>query len=78
MTSLYEVNRLKELCAAYGLEGRERIGAHTDDELCRLYNGIGPESCPGWLRAVLDALHPSLAPVAFIHDIEWSDSDGTR
>jgi len=78
MTSLYEVNRLKELCAAYGLEGRERIGAHTDDELCRLYNGIGPESFPGWLRAVLDALHPSLAPVAFIHDIEWSDSDGTR
>ena len=25
--------------------------------------------------AALDALHPSLAPVAFIHDAEWSESE---
>ena len=62
MTGRFEINRLKEVCAACALEGREKLYAHTDEELCRLYNGIGPESFPGWLRAVLDALHPSLAP----------------
>ena len=29
----------------------------------------------GASRAALDALHPSLAPVAFIHDVEWSESE---
>ena len=41
-------------------------------------NGIGPEAFPSWLRTALDALHPSLAPVAFIHDVEWSESDGSE
>ena len=76
MTGRFEINRLKEVCAACALEGREKLYAHTDEELCRIYNGIGPEYFPGWLRTVLDALHPSLAPVALIHDVEWSESDG--
>lgn len=78
MASLKEVKRLSELCEKYGLEGREILAKHTDEELARLFNGIGPEAFPGWLRVALDSLHPSLAPVAFIHDVEWSESDGTR
>ena len=78
MTGRFEINRLKEVCAACALEGREKLYAHTDEELCRIYNGIGPEYFPGCLRTVLDALHPSLAPVALIHDVEWNDSDGTK
>ena len=34
---------------------------------------IGTVSC-----AVLDYIHPPLAPVAFIHDAKWSRSDGTK
>ena len=78
MASLKEVKRLSELCEKYELEGREVIHGFSNTQLGSLYNGIGPESFPGWLRAVIDFLHPSLEPVAFIHDIEWSLSDGTK
>ena len=78
MANVEEIKRLRQICEEYGLEGSELLVGRTDEELARLYNGIGPESFPGWLRAVLDSLHPSLAPVAFIHDVEWSGSDGTR
>ena len=78
MASLREVKRVTELCEKYRLEGRDVIKGYTNAQLGGMYNGIGPEMFPGWLRAVLDALHPSLAPVAFIHDIEWSLSDGTK
>ena len=78
MASLKEVKRVTELCEKYELEGRDVIKGYTNTQLGSMYNGIGPEKFPGWLRAVLDALHPSLAPVAFIHDIEWSLSDGSK
>ena len=78
MAGIDEIKRLKGLCEEYGLEGREMLAGHTDEELAGIFNGIGPEAFPQWLRAALDALHPSLAPVAFIHDVEWSGSDGSE
>ena len=53
-----------------------RIPKCIYEELIALFNGIGSEAFPSWLRTDLDALHPSLAPVAMIHDVEWSESDG--
>lgn len=78
MATVDEVKRLKELCEEYGLEGREILSKYTDEELAATFNGIGPDAFPQWLRSALDALHPSLAPVAFIHDVEWHESDGTE
>ena len=78
MADIDEVKRLKALCDEYGLEGREILSKYTDDELAAIFNGIGPDAFPQWLRSALDALHPSLAPVAFIHDVEWHESDGTE
>lgn len=69
---------MTDLCERFDLEGRNALKGFTNTELGSMYNGIGPAKFPAWLRAVLDALHPSLAPVAFVHDIEWSLSDGTR
>ena len=46
--------------------------------LAQIYNGIGPDAFPEWLRKGVSALHPSLAAVAFIHDIEWHESDGSK
>ena len=76
MVTIEEARRLRDLCETYGLEGREILARYTDEELASIYNGIGPEAFPQWLRAALDAIHPSLAPVAFIHDAEWHESDG--
>ena len=76
MAGIDEIKRLKGLCEEYNLEGREILDKYTDEELAALFNGIGPEAFPSWLRTALDALHPSLAPVAMIHDVEWSESDG--
>ena len=73
-----EAAELVALCEKHGLEGREAFEGLSADELAGMYNGIGPDSFPDWLRSVLDFLHPSLAPVAFIHDVEWSRSDGTK
>ena len=76
-TTTEEARRLRELCEKYELEGREILAKYTDGQLAAIYNGIGPEAFPQWLRAALDAVHPSLAPVAFIHDAEWHESDGS-
>ena len=78
MASLKEVKRVVGLADRFGLEGREVLAKYTNTELGSVYNGIGPDRFPGWLRAVLDFLHPSLAPVACIHDVEWNESDGTK
>ena len=78
MADLNEIRRLRAVCEECELEGREILDKYTDEELAALFNGIGPEAFPSWLRTALDALHPSLAPVAMIHDVEWSESDGRR
>ena len=77
MNKLKEIKRLKELAAKCGLEDREILGKYPMNELVRIYNGIGPDAFPEWLRGFVTALHPSLAAVAFIHDVEWFESDGT-
>ena len=77
MATLQEVRRLRLLCEKYELEGREILNHFSDEKLAEVFNGIGPEAFPQWLRAALDAVHPSLAPVAFIHDVEWHESDGS-
>ena len=76
-TTTEEARRLRELCEKYELENREILTKYTDEQLAAIYNGIGPEAFPQWLRAALDAVHPSLAPVAFIHNVEWHESDGS-
>ena len=78
MSTADEIKRLRAICAECELENREILDKYTDEELASIFNGIGPEAFPQWLRAALDALHPSLAPVALIHDTEWHESDGSK
>lgn len=78
MNRLKKIKMLKAQAESLALENREIITRYNMRELCRIYNGIGPESFPEWLREGLSALHPSLAVVALIHDLEWHESDFTR
>ena len=48
MAGIDEIKRLKGLCEEYGLEGREILAGHTDEELAGIFNGIGPEAFPQW------------------------------
>ena len=78
MEGIDEIRRLRRACEDMELENRELLAKYTDEQLSDMFNGIGPQGFPGWLRKALDALHPSLKPVALIHDVEWSESDGRR
>ena len=78
MHGLKHIEELKALAEKLQLENREIIRKYNMRELCSIYNGIGPDSFPEWLRGLVSALHPSLAVVAFIHDIEWHESDGSK
>ena len=77
-TTTEEALRLRTLCEKYGLENREILAKYKNTELASIFNGIGPDVFPDWLRNTITALHPSLAVVAFIHDVEWHESDGSR
>lgn len=76
--SIAEIRHLREQCEKYRLENRGILAKFTDEELARIYNGMGPEAFPAWTRKVLDALHPSLRCVTLIHDVENELSDGMR
>lgn len=78
MNRLKEIKQLKEMALRLRLENHEIVAEYNMRELCSIYNGIGPDSFPDWLRGCISALHPSLAVVAFIHDIEWHESDGSE
>ena len=78
MEGIDGIRSLRKACEDMELENREILAKYTDEQLAEIYNGIGPEGFPGWLRKALDALHPSLRPVAMIHDVEWQESDGRR
>ena len=72
------VAQLRAETERYGLDNRWIADKYTDEQLARIYNGLGPDSFPRWLRAVLTDLNPLLRPVAFVHDVEWHEADGSR
>ena len=76
MYSLEEIAALRQKCIALELEGREILDKYSDTELQTICNGIGPDLFPDWMRKIVSDIHPSLQVVAFIHDVEWYESDG--
>ena len=72
------VHELRELCEVYELDGRVVLDYYSDNELAAIYNGIGSDAFPAWLRGALDFLSPDLEPTALIHDIDYERADGTR
>ena len=59
------------------LEHVEILDKYSITEISRIYNGIGPDRFPDVIRELLDKLHPTLLPVALIHDIEYHEG-GTK
>lgn len=58
------------------LEGVGILNRFSLDQIKRIYNGIGPDSFPDWLREVVTESAGILEPAAVIHDVEY-DIGGT-
>ena len=66
-----EVENLISEARALNLENVGILDRYSVEEVSAIYNGIGPDRFPEWLREMLDDLHPSLCVVALIHDLEY-------
>ena len=78
MYTLKEIAALRQECNALELEGREILEKYSDEELQKICNGIGSSGMPPFLRRTMNTLHPTLQPVALIHDVEFEESDGSE
>ena len=78
MNRLKELKELRAKAETLQLDNRECLRNYSLTQLSAIYNGIGPECFPDWLRNCISALHPSLAAVALIHDVEWHETDKSK
>jgi hypothetical protein len=58
------------------LEGVEILDNYTITQIGKIYNGIGPDRFPDWLREIVTASAGIFEPAAVIHDVEY-DRGGT-
>jgi hypothetical protein len=49
----------------------------TDAEIERVFNGVGPEWLPWWLRKLLDHFFEVFLPAVWQHDYRYCHGDGT-
>ena len=75
--SVEHVASLRGTCKRCGLLNASVLDKYTDAQLAEVYNGIGPDSFPEWVCRIVDLANPHVEPLALIHDVEWSESDGT-
>lgn len=54
------------------LEGVEILDNYSLDEIGQIYNGIGPDRFPDWLREAVTDSAGIFEPAAVIHDIEYN------
>ena len=69
--NLMQVKKLREKCHALKFEGVEILERFTDNELCIICNGIGPEWLPAKYRKILSWIYKYLEATAFLHDAEF-------
>ena len=53
------------------LAGLELIEGLTEQDLAEIYNGIGPDRFPDWLRAIVTEANGLFEPAALIHDVRY-------
>lgn len=72
-----DVSYLRRKCLELKLDGAGILYKYSDDQLSSMYNGIGPAVFPDWIVDILGFINPDLEAPCMIHDVEWSESDGT-
>lgn len=72
--------RVKELiqkARELNLENVEILDRYSEQEISGIYNGIGPDRFPDWLRKIVTESAELFEAAALIHDVEY-DEGGTR
>ena len=65
------IPQLVEAARQYNLAGRDILDAFNQQELEAIYNGIGPDRFPDWLRAIITEANGLFEPAALIHDVRY-------
>jgi len=76
--SVEQVAALRKECVENHLENAEILSKYSDLQLVDMFNGIGTDSFPTWMEETIELMNPHFGPAAMIHDVEWTESDGTR
>ena len=53
------------------LFGKEILESFTVSEIVQIYNGIGPDRFPDWLRQIITKANGLFEPAALIHDLRY-------
>ena len=70
----YTVKRIFELIGeikAAKLEGRGFLEQYSASKIAEIYNGIGPDQFPDWLRKIVTETSGIFEPAAVIHDVRY-------
>ena len=72
-----DISRLRAEVARLRLLGLDLVLALSMDDLAAAYNGTGPEFLPDAIRAKLDNFALPFLPAVMVHDVDFTNSDGT-
>lgn len=72
-----ELHDLIQKARELRLENVEILDRYSEEEIGRIYNGIGPDRFPDWLRKIVTESAELFEAAALIHDVEY-DEGGTR
>lgn len=72
-----ELHDLIQKARELRLENVEILDRYSEEEISRIYNGIGPDRFPDWLRKIVTESAELFEAAALIHDVEY-DEGGTR
>lgn len=68
---------LRQDCMSLDLQYPEYFLAIEDQELARIYNGVGAEDWPKPMREFITFIYRHFETSALIHDVRFDYSDGT-
>ena len=66
-----KLQELIDIAEELELDGREILDRFTETELLGIYNGLGPDRFPDWLREFITSLNSIFEPAALIHDVDF-------
>lgn len=71
MPTIQHIRQLITIARQNNLECLSVVWRFDEDEIAKIYNGIGPDRFPDWLRAIITEANGLFEPAALIHDLQY-------